>query len=114
MQDFYLGTHKPQWLKRTSVPLFVSRVTLSERKAWPRALGPWALDSGGFTELERNHGWEMSPEEYVRFVRRCRDEIGNMVWAAPQDWMCEPHMLQNTGRTVAEHIRLTVENLLVL
>lgn len=37
-----------------------------------------------------------------------------MLWAAPQDWMCEPSMLRSTGLSVADHQRLTVENLLDL
>jgi len=29
----------------------------------------------------------LTPEQYVAAVRRYRDEIGNLDWAAPQDWM---------------------------
>jgi hypothetical protein len=47
-------------------------------------------------------------------VRRYTDEIGNLVWAAPQDWMCEPIMLARTGLTVADHQRRTITNLLEL
>jgi hypothetical protein len=43
---FWLGTHKPGWLARTEVPLFVSHRTLGGRRELPRARGPWALDSG--------------------------------------------------------------------
>ena len=28
--------------------------------------------------------------QYVARLRRYRDEIGHLAWAAPQDWMCEP------------------------
>jgi hypothetical protein len=114
---FFLGTHRPGWLKVTSVPLFVSRTTLRlDRKLArpPRALGPWALDSGGFTELHRHGGWMLTPRQYASEVRRARDEIGNLQWAAPQDWMCEESALSKTGKTVAEHQRLTVENYLEL
>ncbi len=34
---------------------------------------------------------------------RYRDEIGCLLWAAPQDWMCEPWITAKTGLTVAEH-----------
>lgn len=51
--QFWLGTHKTGWLERTDVPLFISRRRLVERVTLPRARGPWALDSGGFTELVR-------------------------------------------------------------
>lgn len=111
---FYLGIHRTNWMRSTAVPLFVSRTRLSTLKTMPRALGPWALDSGGFTELDRNHAWTLSPEEYARFVRRCVEEVGHLAWAAPQDWMCGPQMLASTGLTVRDHQRLTTENLLRL
>lgn len=107
---FCLGTHEPIWLARLAVPLCVSRTRLQHRKTLPRALAPWMLDSGSFTELERYSEHTMTPAQYAAFVRRCRDEIGRLEWAAPQDWMCEPFMLARTGLTVAGHQRLTVEN----
>ena len=110
---FYLGTHQPHWLSDSTVPLFVSRVRLEHRKTLPRASTRWALDSGGFSELAAPpHRWEMTAEEYAALVNRFADQIGMLDWAAPQDWMCEPHML--SGRSVAEHQRLTVENFLHL
>jgi hypothetical protein len=106
----YLGTHDPSWLGRFSVPLFVSRRRLEKRKKLPRALGPWALDSGGFSELSLFGAWQLKPEAYVAEVRRYRDEVGRLKWAAIQDWMCEPFMLEKTGRTLEEHQRLTVDS----
>ncbi len=89
---FYLGTHQPQWLadpRCADLPLFVSRRTLSQRKTLPRAVTSWALDSGGFTELQMHGRWTVTPADYVAEVRRFRDQIGRLDWAAPQDWMCE-------------------------
>lgn len=58
------------------------------------------------------HGrWTLSPRDYVKEVRRFRDEIGNLAWAAPQDWMCEPHMIARTGLSLDAHQLLTVQNL---
>lgn len=120
---FYLGTHKAHWLadeRFRDVPLFVSRRTLAGRKTLPRAVGPWALDSGGFTELQMHGRWVSTPEEYARDVRRFRDAIGGMVWAAPMDWMCEAAIIEGapgfagTGLSVGEHQVLTVRNLLDL
>lgn len=110
---FYLGTHRPHWLGLTDVPLFISRRRLENRSTFPRALGPWALDSGGFTEL-RDGGWSISPEQYAETVQLLSDAIGRMDWAAPQDWMCEPEQIAATGLSVEEHQHRTVENLLVL
>ena len=80
----------------------------------PRAIGAWTLDSGGFSEIAQHGRWTVTVAEYIVAVTRYRDEIGNMVWAAPMDWMCEPWMVETTGLTVAEHQRRTVENYLEL
>jgi hypothetical protein len=37
-----------------------------------------------------------------------------MAWAAPQDWMCEPFILEKTGRTLEYHLRQTVGNYFLL
>jgi hypothetical protein len=61
MERFWLGTHMPHWLREVDVPLFISRNRLTRYKTLPRAIGPWALDSGGFTELQRYGRWTVSP-----------------------------------------------------
>jgi hypothetical protein len=113
-ERFYLGTHEPSWLARTQTPLFLSHRRLAGRVRLPRARAPWALDSGGFTELSQYRGWQTRPAAYVSAVRRYAEEIGELRWTAPQDWMCEPAMLAKTGLTVAEHQRRTVANYLDL
>ncbi|WP_405743199.1 hypothetical protein OG422_14415 [Streptomyces sp. NBC_01525] len=123
---FFLGTHQPNWLALTTAPLFVSDRRLRGRRSLPDARGSWALDSGGFTELQQYGSWDHgpSPRQYGDRVRRYRDEIGGLVWAAPQDWMCEPIVISGgtagpvtfagTGLSVAEHQRRTVVNFLEL
>lgn len=96
------------------MPLFVSHRRLLQQKSWPRALGAWALDSGGFTELHQYGEWRTSPGEYVEAIREYQDQIGNLEWAAPQDWMCEPFIITKTGLSVAEHQRRTIDNYLTL
>lgn len=105
---FYLGTHIPRWLSRVWLPLFVSHRRLASLRSLPRAICPWALDSGGFSELTLFGEWRTSPLDYVRAVRRYLVEIGRLQWAAIQDWMCEPHMIAKTGLTIAEHQRKTI------
>jgi hypothetical protein len=107
---FYLGAHHPPWLAHASFPLFVSHRRLAARRRLPRATTGWALDSGGFTELRLHGGWRTTAAEYAAAVRRYRDEIGRLEWAAPQDWMCEPFMLAKSGLTVAVHQVRTVAN----
>lgn len=113
---FYLGTHQPGWLSTAGVPLFVSDRRIRRYKQLPRAVSAWALDSGGFTELSQYGTWDHGPTpgQYVDRVRRYRDEVGRLDWAAPQDWMCEPWILAKTGLTVAEHQRRTIDNYLEL
>lgn len=96
------------------MPLFVSHRRLRERRTLPRAVGAWALDSGGFTELSINGRWETRADDYAEFVSLYAWEVGNLQWAAPQDWMCEPQMLEKTGLTVLQHQELTVANFLEL
>jgi hypothetical protein len=115
---FYLGTHQPAWLGRLDVPLFVSVRTMrtartgrlsSRRLVW-RARVRWALDSGGFKELDLHGRWTISPRQYAEEVARLAAEVGQLAWAAPQDWMCEPFMLARTDRSVADHQAATVDN----
>lgn len=110
---FYLGTHVPAWLGKTDIPLFISHRTLKNRKTMPQAQGPWALDSGGFTELSTYGKWETSPQTYIDAVHRYQ-QAGNLDWVAPQDWMCEPWIIAKTGLTVLEHQKRTVDNYLHL
>lgn len=117
--QFYLGTHRPSWLGRTGVPLFVSHRTLPKRNyvgdpGEPFRLMPWALDSGGFSELSMYGEWRTTPAEYIAAVRRYTEMGSGLRWVAPQDWMCERAILAKTGLTVAEHQRRTVENFLEL
>jgi len=107
---FFLGTHQPGWLATANVPLFVSYRRLATRRTLPRAAAPWALDSDGFTELSLHGTWRTPATTYLAAVRRFRDEIGHLAWAAPMDWMCEPWITGITGLTVAEHQRRTVDN----
>lgn len=78
----------------------------------------------GFTELQKYGEWRVTPQEYVTRLRRYRDEVSRLEWAAPQDWMCEPIVINGgtvagqrfagTHLSVAEHQRRTVLNYLRL
>jgi hypothetical protein len=61
------------------------------------------------------HGkWRTSVAEYVEAVARYGSEVGGLEWAAPQDWMCEPVIVEKTGLSVREHQERTVLNYLEL
>ena len=112
--SFFLGTHMENWLEQTAVPLFISARRLRRRRRLPRALGVWALDSGGFSELLLHGRWLVSAKQYVGEVQRWAAEIGGMAWVAAQDWMCEPGIRERTGLSVAEHQHRTVRNYIEL
>jgi hypothetical protein len=120
---FYLGSHMPNWLWDPSCTfrLFIAHQRLARYKTLRRSTSPWALDSGGFSELSKHGRWTVTPQEYVRAVARYDREIGHLEWAAPQDWMCEPdvrwggrtaegQVLPGTHLSVAEHQARTVDN----
>lgn len=121
----YLGTHQPDWLTRLEVPLMVSHRRLRRyRRRLPVARTPWVLDSGGFTELQLHGRWTIPPAAYATAARRYQTDIGRLEWAAPQDWMCEPIII-NGGRigplrfagthlSIPEHQARTVANYLQL
>lgn len=92
----------------------MSRRRLEGRKSLPRATCDWALDSGGFTELDKHGGWSITPRQFVGEVRRYREEIGRMLWSPVCDWMCEPWMIEKTGLTVASHQMRTTLSFLQL
>ncbi|MFE1885245.1 deazapurine DNA modification protein DpdA family protein, partial [Streptomyces diastatochromogenes] len=121
---FYLTTHKRHWIKLTDKPLFLkSEHFVSAAKLYP-ALGPYAVDSGGFGELQHRGDWTRTPRQYVQDLRRIWECVGPYDWAAPQDWMCEEAIIEGgwfggqyfvgTHLSVAEHQRRTVANFLEL
>jgi hypothetical protein len=127
--QFYLGTHQPHWLadeRFAGVPMFISRRTLNKYKTPPRAVTSFALDSGGFTELQMYGRWTLNADQYAQEVGRYIALYGKRLkWVAPQDWMCEPLVLSGgpaprgqkfagTHLTVEEHQRRTVTNFILL
>lgn len=114
MKTFYLGTHMPNWLGQTDIPLFISRRRLEKRKTFPQAAGRWALDSGGFSELSMYGEWRMTPAEYAIHVRRFSEEIGGMDWAAPMDWLCSPSIMSQTGESIVTHQSRTIDSVVQL
>lgn len=107
---FYLGTHMPHWLQRTTVPLFVSFTRLRGLKKLPRAICSWALDSGAFSEIAEHGHFVSTAREYVTAALLYHAEIGGCEWMAIRDWMCEVPMLKKTGLSIREHQRLTIDS----
>ncbi|EGX61947.1 hypothetical protein ABZY20_30240 [Streptomyces sp. NPDC006624] len=112
--EFFLGAHHPAWLETADVPLCVSHRRLTGRRALPRARHRWFLDSGGFSELSLHGGWRQDARTYAAAVRRYHEEVGQLHAAAQQDWMCEWDVLRKTGKTLKQHLELTVANFVEL
>ncbi|WP_030753637.1 DUF7221 family queuine tRNA-ribosyltransferase-like protein [Streptomyces sp. NRRL F-5135] len=121
---FYLTTHKRHWVKLTDVPLFLKSEHFAVARTLPVAIGRYAVDSGGFSELQKHGRWTRTPRQYVDDLRRIWEHVGPYDWAAGQDWMCEdliihggkagPNTFAGTGLSVVEHQRRTVANFLEL
>ena len=103
---FFVGLHQPHDAQHfTRCMVSVNRLR-GRKSHFPT--GEWMMDSGAFTELSRHGRYRHSPEEYAaQILRWC--QCGNMVAAVSQDYMCEPFILAQTGLTVADHQRLTIE-----
>lgn len=110
MLTFYLGTHRPNWLRLTDVPLFVSAVQLRRYRRLPKAKGRVAFDSGGFTELHRHGRWTVDDRQLADEVDGWAEDAGMPDFVPCRDWMCEPFMLAKTGKTIKDHQALTIES----
>lgn len=108
---FYLGVPDARWLERAGVPLFLS-VNAFKQKL-PKAIAPWALDSGAYTELTKHGTWRATPAEYVARVREIQT-VGMLDFVFVQDWPCGPPALAKTGLTVTQHQGRTVDSYLEL
>lgn len=110
--DFYLGADVAalSW----GVPVMVSHGRLRHRVTLPQATAPWVCDSRGYSELHQHGRWTITPADYATALTRYQAEIGQLVWASPQDWMCEPWITAKTSLTVAEHQQRTIKSVLTL
>lgn len=104
------GLHQPADCSRlwaAGAPCMVSVNRLHGRRGG-FGVGDWVMDSGAFTSVALKGGYDHEPAEYAAQIRRWRG-CGRMLWAAAQDFMCEPFVLAKTGCTVAQHQQLTVD-----
>ncbi len=103
---FFLGISEPAHARLVN-GAFLS-VNRLRRRVSDFEARDWIMDSGAFTEVARHGGYRTSVEQYAADIRRWRS-CGNLLAAVAQDWMCEVFVLELTGKTLAEHQRLTVE-----
>lgn len=115
MRTFYLGV-EAAWLTRpafTDVPMFVTYSALAVKQRLDPAVGPVAIDSGGYTQVTTG-GWRSTPAEYATGLRRIAESIGPFDFAVGQDIMCTPDALAAMSYTVDQAITATVNRYLWL
>lgn len=96
------------------LPILVSYGRLRLARTLPVASAPWVIDSRGFSELTQHGTWTIDPATYIADLRRYVAEIGNLAWAAPQDWPAGAAVLARTGLTEADHQARTVASVVEL
>jgi len=104
---FFVGLHHPHAAKHVATPAFISVNALRRRKSDFMA-GEWIMDSGAFTEVVRFGGYRFGVDEYASQIRRW-SRCGTLLAAVAQDYMCESFVLEQTGKTVAEHQQMTID-----
>lgn len=85
----------------------VSANTL-RRRVGDFEVNDWIMDSGAFTQVVMQGGFQQTPEEYADHIHRWRS-CGNLLAAVTQDYMCEDVALEATGLSLQDHQRLTVK-----
>lgn len=99
-------------MAEAGVPLFLSYKWCARARV--QALVPWALDSGGYTQVTRLGRYETSAAEYAAGVQRLARDVGSLDFAVVQDWPGLPGALEATGLSLHEHQQRTVESYLEL
>lgn len=102
--QFFVGLHQPSDAKRFA-RAFISVNRLKPRRSLD--VGEWIMDSGAFSTILRHGGYPDPVRDYAREIHRWKN-VGTLLAAVTQDYMCEPAMLKMTGLTIAEHQRLTI------
>jgi hypothetical protein len=113
MREYYTGIDDPvraNWLnehKNIELGFMLSANRIKSRKKEIVNKGKWMLDSGAFTQILQHGKFIISEDKYVEIIKRHEDK--NLVCAVTQDYMCEPFILDITGKSVRDHIRMTVQ-----
>ncbi|WP_219505172.1 deazapurine DNA modification protein DpdA family protein [Nonomuraea ceibae] len=124
---FLLGAPEPSRLRREGsvwegnehIPLFVSysrmrRLQHTATRSRPVGAGLQRLHTPAPPLPHPPTRWSIEPQRYIDDIRRYRAELGQLLWAAQMDVMCEAEIRASTGLSTLEHQRLTTENLLLL
>jgi hypothetical protein len=103
---FFIGLHHPSDARHFNAS-FIS-VNALKRREGSFPVGDWIMDSGAFSTIITYGDYPDPPAAYAERIKRW-SRNGNLLAAVSQDYMCEEAMLAITGKTIAEHQRLTIE-----
>ena len=103
---FFVGLHHPSSAQHFERACISRNVIQTRKKAI--GAGSWIMDSGAFTTIAKYGGYPHPVGEYAELIRRWAHD-DTLLAAVAQDYMCEPHMIERTGLSIAEHQRLTIE-----
>jgi hypothetical protein len=113
VREYYTGIDDPVRAymlnehKNIELGFMLSANRIKNRKKEIANKGKWMLDSGAFTQIKDHGEFTISEDKYVDIIKRHEDS--NLVCAVTQDYMCEQFILDITGKSVREHIRMTVQ-----
>jgi hypothetical protein len=103
---FYIGLHQPSHASHFERAFIsINRVHGRQKSIASRE---WILDSGAFTEISKHGEYRHLPWSYAHEVSRLASINPGLIAAVSQDYMCEPHILERTGLSIADHQRLTI------
>jgi hypothetical protein len=112
MNEFFIGLHHPS----TAWPFLNSMISVNRlvgRKKEFFKVNNWILDSGAFSQISKAGKFILSPDDYLKQIERYAD-VGNLLAAVCQDWMCESFILEKTGLSVEQHQELTLHSWIYL
>jgi hypothetical protein len=108
MEYFYIGLHQPSDAKHFSRACISINRLCTRYKPIPSC--KILLDSGAFTELSNYGNYRTPPADYADAVLRLIDnDVVDLDMIVSQDYMCEPMILEKTGKTIIDHQKLTIE-----
>lgn len=105
LSEFYIGCDP---YHASQVPRAFISVNRLRRRKGDFVANEWIMDSGAFSQITSPaRDFTMTTGQYVDHINRW-SKCGKMICAVAQDYMCEPHVLEHTGRTVEENHELTI------
>jgi hypothetical protein len=104
---FFIGLNEPNHARHLR-DVFISIKRL-HRPGHQSKFEPstWIMDSGAFSDVFRFGDFQISASDYAAHIRGYCN-VGTLLAAVAQDYMCEQFILDKWGRTVVQHQEMTI------